>query len=148
MENKDTEYKEGNPNDFINFIFSNNPKDKNSVKLELGKCHKNTKIGLHIFQELLMIFTEGTNYLFGKNDKVDITKLCKEDIEILNKYFESFGFRVYIDVFTIIEYIDNMKMPNYFLHQELIKDDTLLKDIYYETSFDGNIYRIYFDFLK
>ena len=41
-----------------------------------------------------------------------------------------------------------MKMPNYFLHQELIKDDTILKDIYYETSFDGNIYRIYFDFIK
>lgn len=148
MENEDTIYKQGNPDDFINFIFSNKPKEKNSVKLELGPCENNIKIGLHIFQELLMIFTEGSKYLFGKENKVDITKLCKEDIHLLNEYYESFGFTLHIDVFTIIEYIDNMKMPNYFLHQELIKDDTLLKDIYYETSFDGNIYRIYFDFLK
>tara|TARA_B100002051_G_C16682899_1_gene610892 strand:- start:12 stop:458 length:447 start_codon:yes stop_codon:yes gene_type:complete len=148
MENEDTEYKEGGSDEFIKFIFSNKPKGKNTVKLELGPCEKDIKIGLHIFQELLMIFTEGSKYLFGKEDKVDITKLCKEDIELLNEYFESFGFTLHIDIFTIIEYIDNMKMPNYFLHQELIKDDTLLKDIYYETSFDGNIYRIYFDFLK
>lgn len=148
MENKDTEYKEGDPNDFINFIFSHNPKEKHSVKLELGNCHKDTKIGLHIFQELLMIFTEGSKYLFGNHDKVDITNLCKTDIDLLNKYFESFGFTLHVEVFTIPEYINNMKMPNYFLHQELIKDDTVLKDIYYETSFNHNIYRIYFDFLK
>ena len=38
-----------------------------------------------------------------------------------------------------------MKLPNYFLNQDLIEDDTLLKDIYYETSIDMKNYRI-FDF--
>ena len=148
MENKDTEYIDGDADEFTIFLFSEPPKEKNSIKLELKPSKEKIHIGLHIFQELLMIFTEGSKYLFGKENKVDITKLCKEDIHLLNEYYESFGFTLHIDVFTIIEYIDNMKMPNYFLHQELIKDDTLLKDIYYETSFDGNIYRIYFDFLK
>ena len=33
-------------------------------------------------------------------------------------------------------------------NQDLIEDDTLLKDIYYETSIDMKIYRISFDFLR
>ena len=33
MENDKTEYKEGNNNDFINFIFSNKPKEESAVKL-------------------------------------------------------------------------------------------------------------------
>ena len=148
MENDKTEYKEGNNNDFINFIFSNKPKEESAVKLELGPCKKDIKIGLHIFQELLMIFTEGSKYLFGKDNKVDIRSLGNDDIKLLNKYFNSFGFTLHIDKFTIKGYLDNMKLPNYFANQELIKDDTLLKDIYYETSFNNEIYRIYFDFIK
>ena len=42
-----------------------------------------------------------------------------------------------------------MKLPNYFLNQELIEDNTMLKDIYYEiTTEEFMIYRISFDFLK
>jgi len=148
MENDKTEYKEGNNNDFILFIFSNKPKEENAVKLELGPCKKDIKIGLHIFQELLMVFTEGSKYLFGKDNKMDITSLRNDDIQLLNKYFNSFGFTLHIDKFTIKEYLDNMKLPNYFANQDLIKDDTLLPDIYYETSFNNEIYRIYFDFIK
>jgi len=41
-----------------------------------------------------------------------------------------------------------MKLPNYFKDKHLIKDNTLLKDIYYETFINDFIYRITFDFLK
>ena len=148
MENEDTEYKEGDDSEFLNFLFTETPKEKNSIKLELGPANKDIKIGLHIFQELLMIFTGGLKKLFGKNEKVDITILEPTDIQLMNNYFESMGFQCFVEKFTISEYLENMKLPNYFLKQELITDTTPLHDIYYETSINYIIYRVYFDFLR
>ena len=148
MENEDTEYKEGDDSEFLDFLFSETPKEKNSIKLELSPAKKDVKIGLHIFQELLMIFTGGLKKLFGKNEKVDITILEPKDIQLMNTYFESMGFHCFVERFTISEYLRNMKIPNYFLKQELITDTTSLKDIYYETSINYNIYRVSFDFLR
>lgn len=148
MENEDTKYLNGDGDDFTIFLFSEPPKEKNSIKLELNSKGQDIKIGLMIFQELLMIFTAGIKYHFSEDEKVDITKLTEENIKLMNEYFASIGFTISIDVFSIEEYLTNMKLPNYFLNQDLIKDDTLLKDIYYETSIDMKIYRISFDFLR
>lgn len=151
METEDTEYMKGSDNEFIRYIFSNKPKDENSIKLELDPCSTDIKIGLHIFQELLMIFTGGLRYLFGiqsNGNKVNILELKPENIELMNNYFKSFGFSLEVKKFTIEEYLSNMKLPNYFVNKELIEDNTPLKDIYYETSFDGLIFRITFDFLR
>lgn len=148
MENESTEYKEGDDSDFLNFLFSEQPQEVNSIKLELGPAKPDVKIGLHIFQELLMIFTGGLKKLFGNETGVDITSLTKENIELLDRYFQSMGFHCYVEKFTIPEYMDSMKLPNYFVNQELITDQTMLRDIYYETSIQMNIYRVSFDFCK
>ena len=148
MEDKDTEYIDGDADEFTIFLFSNPPKGKHSIKLELDPSKKDIHIGLHIFQELLMIFTAGIKYLFSEEEKLDITRLQKEDIDLMNQYFESMGFQAIVEVFTIVDYLDNMKLPNYFLKQELIKENTPLNAFYYETSLDGKIYRITFDFLR
>ena len=95
-----------------------------------------------------MIFTAGIKYLFSEEEKLDVTKLEQKDIKLMNDYFESMGFQVNVEVFTISEYLDNMKLPNYFLKQELIEDNTMLDEFYYETTLNAKIYRIYFNFLK
>tara|TARA_Y100001958_G_C21197643_1_gene524756 strand:+ start:355 stop:804 length:450 start_codon:yes stop_codon:yes gene_type:complete len=148
MENKDTEYIDGDADEFTIFLFSEPPKEKNSIKLELSPSKKKIHIGLHIFQELLMIFTAGMKYLFSEEEKLDVTKLEQKDIKLMNDYFESMGFQVNVEVFTISEYLDNMKLPNYFLKQELITENTMLDEFYYETTLNAKIYRIYFNFLK
>ena len=72
-----------------------------------------------------------------------------DDIKNINKYIASIGFIAIVEKFTIEEYLSNMKLPNYFVNKELIKDDTLLRDIYYEVTVNSSmIYRISFDFLK
>ena len=147
MENKNTEYLHGDADDFTIFLFSEEPKEKHTIKLELNPKEK-LHIGLHIFQELLMIFTSGLKYLFSEGGGVDITKLEQEDIVLMNRYFESLGFQVVVEVFTIVEYLDNMKLPNYFINQELIEENTPLDGFYYETSLAGKIYRVSFAFLK
>lgn len=149
MEDEDTRYIKGDGDDFTIFLFSDKPKDPNSIKLEISKPENDIKFGLHLFQELLMIFTSGMKYLFSNGSgNVDIKSLSEDDIILMNKYFRSIGFIIEVKTFTIIEYLDNMKLPNYFIKKHLIKDDTPLNDIYYETSIEGNIYRIIFDFLR
>ena len=148
MENKETEYLNGDGDDFTIFLFSKQPMKPNTIKLQLNPDNKEIHIGLHIFQELLMIFTSGAKYLFSVNEKLDITRLEEKDIELMNQYFQSIGFIILIEVFTISEYLDNMKLPNYFLKQELITENTPLDAFYYETSLNGKIYRISFNFLR
>ena len=80
MENENTEYKSGDGDDFTIFLFSEKPKQANSIKLELDNKDPNVKIGLTIFQELLMIFTAGMKYLFSEEEKIDVTKLDQKDI--------------------------------------------------------------------
>jgi len=148
MENENTEYINGDADDFTIFLFSEPPKEQSSIKLQLNQSKEKMHIGLHIFQELLMIFTSGMKYLFSEEEKLDITKLEQKDIDLMEKYFESMGFKVEIEVFTIVEYLDNMKLPNYFINQELIEENTPLDSFYYETSLKDRIYRICFDFLR
>tara|TARA_Y100000996_G_scaffold390179_1_gene351191 strand:- start:1125 stop:1571 length:447 start_codon:yes stop_codon:yes gene_type:complete len=148
MENHDTEYIEGNGDDFLKFLFSSEPRVENSVKLELDPPKDGIKLGLHIFQELLMVFTMGLKYLYADNNVLNISSISESDVNKINKHFNSFGYVLIIEEFTVSDYLSNMKLPNYFKEKDLIKDDTLLKDIYYETFVNSVIYRISFDFLK
>jgi len=148
MENEDTEYIEGSGDDFLKYIFSQQPREKNSVKLELDPPEEGVQLGLHIFQELLMVFTMALKYLYGDDKTLDITTISSEDIERINNHFQSFGFSVLVEKFTVHDYLSNMKLPNYFKNKSLIKDNTLLRDIYYETFTNGFIYRIIFDFVR
>jgi len=149
MEGDNTKYINGDGDDFTFFLFSDKPKEDHEIKLEISKPGLDIQFGLHLFQELLMIFTSGMKYLFSDDEgNVDITSLSEEDIIFMNKYFKSIGFTIEVNKFTIIEYLDNMKLPNYFINKHLIKESTSLKEIYYETTMKGHIYRITFDFLR
>ena len=142
--NHDTEYKEGDHNDFINYLFTDSPKGKGEVKLELPLNSPDKNLGLHEFEQLLMIFVDGLKYFYGENNKVDINKLTEKDILKVNEYFLSMNYEVYLDIFpTLNEYI--FKHPNYFKDQNHIKEDTELKDYYYEVyGKDNCVFRISF----
>ena len=138
------EYKEGSHSDFIEYLFSNEPKDKDSIQLESPHLDPNKNMGLHIFEQLLMIYVDGLKYFFGENQKVNINKLSQEDIEKVNQYFISMNYEVNLEVFaTMNEY--QFKFPNYFKDQQHIQSDTTLNDFYYEIYSENNkVFRISF----
>jgi len=146
--NTESEYKEGCHGEFINYLFSDSPKEKGEIFLELPVPEGSEKcknLGLHEFEQLLMIFVDGLKYFYGTDDKVDINKLSKEDIEKVNEYFISMNYAVNLEVFsTLSDY--QFKFPNYFKNQEHIKPQTHLEDFYYEI-FDQNncVFRISFN---
>ena len=142
------EYKEGRHEEFIQYLFSDSPKEKGEISLELPLPEGSEKcknIGLHIFEQLLMIFVDGLKYFYGKDNKVDINKLAKEDFEKVNEYFVSMNYSVDLKVFeTMNEY--QFKFPNYFNNQEHIRPETKLEDFYYEVfNNDNKAFRIFFN---
>ena len=142
--NTESEYKEGDHEEFIKYIFSDSPKEKGEISLELPLPEGSEKcknVGLHIFEQLLMIFVDGLKYFYGREEaagngnskqiKVDINKLTKEEIEKVNEYFISMNYSVKLEVFlTMNEY--QFKFPNYFKNQEHVRVETKLEDFYYE----------------
>ena len=138
------DYEEGSHQQFIQYLYSSEPRDKGVIQLESTYIEPGKNIGLHTFEQLLMIFVDGLKYFYGENEKVNINKLKEEDIEKVNKYFISMNYRVNLEVFpTMNEY--KFKHPNYFKNQEHIKTETKLEDFYYEIFGEGNCaYRISF----
>ena len=145
MSETETDYKEGDHSQFIEYLFSQEPKDKGAIQLESTYIEPGKNIGLHTFEQLLMIFVDGLKYFYGENEKVDINKLKKEDIEKVNEYFISMNYKVKLEIFlTMNEY--KFKFPNYFKNQEHIKSETKLEDFYYEIFGNNNsAYRISFE---
>ena len=140
---------DGDGDDFTIFLFSHPVKEPNTIKLELAPPEKGIHIGLHIFQELLQIFTDGIKYFYSKDDgKVDINSLTVDNIDLMKRYFLSIGFKLILDVFTPENYISK---PDIFNDKSLIKENTMLDEYFYEiTTYDSNdiekIYRVSFKF--
>ena len=141
----ETEYKEGDHSEFVQYLFSDSPKPQGTITLELPLVDPNKNVGLHIFEQLLMIFVDGLKYFYGNSEgKVTIAELKQEDIEKVNEYFISMNYKVNLEVFpTMNEY--KFKFPNYFKNQGHIKTETKLEDFYYEIFNESNCaYRISF----
>ena len=140
-----TEYVEGTHSEFIEYLFKNRPMSAGEIQLESLPIEPNKNLGLHCFEQLLMIFVDGLKYFYGNSEgKVTISELKREDIEKVNEYFISMNYKVKLEVFpTMNEY--KFKYPNYFKNQEHIKTETKLEDFYYEIFNETNCaYRISF----
>lgn len=114
-------------------IFSNPPKEPNSIHLDF------TDFGLEeLFQQLLMMFTEGMKMFYGDNNgKVDLTRLSENDFSKIQKYFQSFGFDVSYKI----------KPLNYFEPSSL-NTKKELKDHCLRLRTQNCIYIVSFDYYK
>ena len=140
----ETEYKEGDHSEFVQYLFSDSPKEQGAITLELPLNERGKSISLHVFEQLLMIFVDGMKYFYGKDGKVDITSLKREDIEKVNEYFVSMNFKVNMEIFpTLNEY--KFKFPDYFKNKEHITPATKLEEFFYEIyGHESCAYRISF----
>ena len=138
---------EEKPDDFIKYMFEEEPKPKESIQLECPDIVEGKNIHLHIFEQLLMIYVQGLKHKWSNGDgKVDLSQLTEGNISLMKRYFESINYIVNIEVFDLSTY--QFKFPDYFKNQEHITEKTLLTDFFYETQGnDTKMYRISFDFL-
>ena len=138
---------EEKPDDFIKYMFDEEPKPTNTIQLECPDIDEGKNTHLHIFEQLLMIYVQGLKHKWSTEDgKVDLTQLTEDNISLMKRYFESINYIVNIEVFDLSTY--QFKFPDYFKNQEHITEKTLLTDFFYETQgSDTKMYRISFDFL-
>ena len=147
MENENTKYKDGDHNSFIKYVFTKEPKENNSIKLELDSPDKNNNINKHIFEQLLQIFTDGMKYLYSDNDnKVNIASLEIESILKMKEYFESFGVEL---IFNMYDQTNYVLKPYIYNNPELYNKSKSVNDFYYEIPLEKNnqmlVYRISFN---
>ena len=146
MENENTEYKSGDHNSFIEYVFTKDPKEKNSIKLELEPPQEGNNLNKHIFEQLLQIFTDGMKYLYAKDDKLDIASLEIDSILKMKKYFESFGVELIFNMYNLNNYVFK---PYIYSKPELYNKSESVNDFYYEIPLEKDnsmlIYRISFN---
>ena len=143
-----TEFKEGDHQSFINYLYSSDPKEFGSIQLESPPLDTEKNINLHTFEQLLMIFVDGLKYFHGdSNNKVNVDYLSLEDFNKINLYFKSMNYEIKLEVFeSMYEY--QFKFPNYFKNQDNITNETKLEDFYYEIFNSVNkVFRISFKYL-
>ena len=147
MENENTEYKDGDHNSFIEYVFTKEPKENNSIKLELDLPQEGNNINKHIFEQLLQIFTDGMKYLYSDNDnKVNTASLEIESILKMKEYFESFGVEL---IFNMYDQTNYVLKPYIYNNPELYNKSKSVNDFYYEIPLEKNnqmlVYRISFN---
>ena len=147
MENEDTEYKTGDHDSFIKFVFEGEPKEKKSIKLELDSPNPGNNFNKHVFEQLLQIFTDGMKYLYSdENDKLNIASLEIDSILKMKEYFESFGIELIFNMYDKNNYV--MK-PYIYNNPELYNKSKKVSDFYYEIPINLEnelfIYRISFE---
>ena len=100
-----------------------------------------------LFESLLIIFTNGMKLLFGNSrGVVELENLSEEDIDLVQRYYESMGFRFYFDVYDDTnenrDKTQTMKYTNLTL-----TSSSNLKDLYFPLLSRGRIYLINFDYI-
>jgi phage FluMu protein gp41 len=85
-----------NINEIVEKLFSKDPLDENSIKLELDE--ESSFIALedfenYIFELLFLISLGGIEYLFGHRN---ILQLTEKDFNLVNRYIKSVGYKIII----------------------------------------------------
>ena len=147
MENEDTEYKSGDHNSFIEYVFTKNPKPKMTIKLELEPPNSGNNLNKHIFEQLLQIFSDGMKHLYGGDDgKVNISDLEIDSIIKMKEYFDSFGVELIFNMYNQSEYV---LKPYIYDKPELYNKSKKVSDFYYEIPLEKEgkilVYRIGFE---
>jgi hypothetical protein len=135
--------KEINFDELILTLFNNPPKPQNTFGVSFINKDSNTNLK-EIFENLLILFTEGMKILFGSEGKVNLELLSDDDIKLFNKYMESIGLKLIIDIHieedgTIYDY-NRYKYTNLNITTNTklneFKLPFLTKNIVYIISFD------------
>ena len=131
--------KEGEIDELINFIFSNEPKPPHSIKVSFDNIDVKK-----LFEYLLMIFTYGMQMNFSKNEskKVDLSTLTRDDLIEFNKYMNSISIQLSIETepININKDYEKLKYTNININSQTklneLKLPFLSNDIVYIISFD------------
>ena len=100
-----------------------------------------------LFESLLIIFTNGMKLLFGDSrGVVELENLSEENIQLVQEYYSSMGFRFYFDVYE--DSNENRDKTQQMKYTNLtLTSRSTLKELYFPLLSRGRIYLINFDYI-
>mgnify|MGYP001185532238 CR=1 FL=1 len=128
--------------DLIQNLFENEPQPVKSINV----VFEDSDIK-RLFESLLMIFTLGMKKHFGDSSgQVDLTKLTEDNIIFFNKYMNSFGIQLVIEIeqYSILMGSDYEALKYTNLE---ITNNTKLNELKLPFLSKGLVYIISFDFI-
>lgn len=128
--------------DLIKNLFENEPQPIKSINVVFEDSDLKK-----LFESLLMIFTLGMKKHFGNSSgQVDLTKLTEDNIIFFNKYMNSFGIQLVIEIeqFSILMGSDYEKLKYTNLK---ITNNTKLNELKLPFLSKGLVYIISFNFI-
>ena len=128
--------------DLIHNLFENEPQPVKSLNVVFEDSNLKK-----LFESLLMIFTLGMKKHFGNSSgQVDLTKLTEDNIIFFNRYMNSFGIQLFIEIeqYSILMGSDyeSLKYTNIE-----ITNNTKLNELKLPFLSKGLVYIISFDFI-
>ena len=128
--------------DLIQNLFENEPQPVKSLNVVFEDSDLKK-----LFESLLMIFTLGMKKHFGDSSgQVDLTKLTEDNIIFFNKYMNSFGIQLVIEIeqYSILMGSDYESLKYTNLE---ITNNTKLNELKLPFLSKGLVYIISFDFI-
>jgi hypothetical protein len=127
--------KNGSIDDFIETLISSPPQSPKSLHLEINiDDFENT------FQVLVEVFTKSMKYLYGDSrGRVDLDKMSQTVLETMSKYYQSFGYNIYVDK------IEGANITSYGATEKTPVNENDLKAQCLKIQTKENMYVIYFD---
>jgi len=130
--------KDGSIDDFIENLVSSPPQSPKSLNLQI-----NTEDFENMFQVLVEIFTKSMKFLYGDSrGRVDLDKMNQTDLDTMSKYFNSFGYNIYVDR------IEGANITSYGATEKNPVNENDLKAHCLKIQTKENMYVIYFDNLQ
>lgn len=129
--------------ELTNKIFDNTPKIKNEIKLDLVDSLELDEL----FEFLLTLFTKGTRKLFVNSEGYVNLAMCTEkEYNLINQYFNSFGFEVELDRYNYpeSELIDFEQISYKNIE---IESDTKLEHLKLPLKCGEDIFVVYFNII-
>ena len=134
---------EGTLDDFIDRLVSAPPQNPNSIKLELLEEETDNAT---VFNVLIEIFSKSMKYIYGDSSgRVDLDLLGEEELLKMSKYFNSFGFNIYVEKF---EGGNNRNKTSFGTTEEKPIKEHELKAHCLKFQTPNNLFVIYFDALN
>ena len=137
--------KELDLDELIDTLFNNPPKEPKAFGISFVNKDSMTDLK-EVFENLLILFTEGMKILYGNNDKVNLDTLTENDINNFNKYMNSIGLKLLVDIRVLEEGI-NQDYSKFKYTNINITSRTKLNELKLPFLTQRRVYIISFDFI-
>lgn len=126
-------------------LFTNPPKEPKTIGISFINQESITDLK-EVFENLLILFTEGMKILFGTNGKVDLDGLTHNDINNFNKYMNSIGLKMIFEIRYLTEGV-NEDYSRFKYTNKVITESTKLNELKLPFLTQSKVYIISFDFI-